>query len=117
MMQGCNDFTPPWWEVREVRSKLPSIFFLFCPVEIMCWEIVCRACKVRAELSRDKPPPDLHPSLFCPLCQARVAICMNEKKQKEEPPNDPLEAALWLRRPVFCTQPAGHDGPCFEGLP
>lgn len=105
MMQGCNDFTPPFWEEVVLVLRLPhlpplmtqAILGLFTPRRRA---IVCRACKVELELALDLHPP----RMACPSCKKRVAFCLNKRTM---PPEAKLNEAM-------CFKLAGHDGPCFE---
>lgn len=112
-MQGCNDFTPPFWEevvlVLRLSGLSPAVTLailgLFTPRRRA---IFCRACKVELELTYEGN----RAFKACPSCKQRVAFCQNKRTLT---PEEAKEATLAFRSvDHICTQLAGHDGPCFE---
>ena len=113
MMQGCNDFTPPFWEEVFFTYRLSefsplatlAILGIFTPRRRA---ILCRACKVELELIYE----GYQAFKACPSCKQRVAFCQNKRRLT---PEEAKEAELAFRSvDHICIKLAGHDGPCFE---
>lgn len=110
MMQGCNDFTPAWWEVREERKPLDPTARLV--LGFLCWGIThlrehrlyCRACKVQLTMHHDCQ------RWVCPSCQREIRRCEGKRWSYFFGYN--IGGAT-----ERCHDTAGHEGPCGERRP
>ncbi|MCE7875558.1 hypothetical protein DYH09_35055 [bacterium CPR1] len=110
MMQGANDFTPAWWEVREVLVPLSEVarlvlrIFFWAPTHKREHHLYCRACKVQLTMHHDCQ------RWVCPSCQREVRRCEGRRWSYYLDYN--IGGATEM-----CQDTAGHEGPCHQRSP